>query len=309
MIHLSVKHLSKSYGSTQALYDFCADFTPGIYALLGPNGSGKSTLMNLITDNLKADTGEIFFQVDEGEPQNTLKMGASFREKLGFMPQYSEMTPHFSVETFLWYMATLKGVGDGQKKKEKKSFITSEIDQVLQAVELDDVRESKIKALSGGMKQRLSLAQAMLGNPDILILDEPTAGLDPKQRVVIRNLISQLAAQKIVLIATHIVSDIEAIANKVIFLKKGVISDFGSPSDLLKKMEGKVWNLSIATDEVERIKEEFSVINILNDEENGKVILRILSSLSPRPDAKPVSPSLEDLYLSIFGEEEEKEKI
>ncbi len=178
---MKINNISKSYGSTCALQNFTAEFEPGIYALLGPNGSGKSTLMNIITDNLKADLGEINFTADGGQVENVLKMGVRFREKLGFMPQYPGMYPNFSVERFMWYMATLKDVGHGLSRKEKKNFIRDQIASILAAVELDDVPRRRIGALSGGMKQRLCLAQAVLGGPEILILDEPTAGLDPKQ--------------------------------------------------------------------------------------------------------------------------------
>ena len=175
---LLIENISKSYGTNRALNEFCAEFEPGIYALLGPNGSGKSTLMNIITDNLKADSGEILFSDGEGEPENTLRMGVRFREKLGFMPQYPGMYPNFTVERFMWYMAALKDVGAHLKGREKKQFIAKQIGDILAAVELDDVPRRRIGALSGGMKQRLALAQAVLGDPSVLILDEPTNHLD-----------------------------------------------------------------------------------------------------------------------------------
>ena len=204
---LSINNISKSYGSNKALSNFTAELTPGIYALLGPNGSGKSTLMNIITDNLKADSGEILYSEDGNDPENVLKMGARFRELLGFMPQYPGLYSNFTVEQFLWYMASLKDVGAHLKGKEKKKYISNEIEHLLNAVDLLDVSKRKISTLSGGMKQRLALSQAVLGSSKILILDEPTAGLDPKQRISIRNYISQIAFNKIVIIATHVVSD------------------------------------------------------------------------------------------------------
>ena len=229
---LSINNVSKAYGSNKALQHFTADLEPGIYALLGPNGSGKSTLMNIITDNLKSDEGEILFS-DGGEPENILKMGVRFREKLGFMPQYPGMYPNFTVERFMWYMAALKDVGSHLKGREKRKYIKSEIENILKAVELDDIPRRRIGALSGGMKQRLALAQAVLGNPSVLILDEPTAGLDPKQRIAIRNFISRIAFDKIVIIATHVVSDVEFVARDVIMLKKGVIVDNAPPAELV----------------------------------------------------------------------------
>ena len=228
---LFFNQISKSYGTNLALNNFTVSLEAGIYAILGPNGSGKSTLMNILTDNLKADSGEIIYTDDNGVSENVLKMGVRFREKIGFMPQYPGLYPNFSVERFMWYMAALKGLGKTETKKQ--------ISEILAAVELDDIPKKKIGALSGGMKQRLTLAQAVLGNPEILILDEPTAGLDPKQRIAIRNYISRISFNKIVLIATHVVSDIEFIARDIIMLKKGVIVDNAPPHELTRKIEGK----------------------------------------------------------------------
>ena len=287
-------NISKSYSYNLALYNFTVSLQPGIYALLGPNGSGKSTLMNIITDNLKADSGEITYTSDEGITENVLKMGIRFREKLGFMPQYPGLYPNFTVERFMWYMAALKGL---PKEKAKK-----DIPEILAAVELDDVPKRKIGALSGGMKQRLTLAQAVLGDPEILILDEPTAGLDPKQRISIRNYISRIAFNKIVIIATHVVSDIEFIARDIIMLKKGVIVDNAPPHELTKKIEGKVWNVPCLESEVQSMQDTFRVTNIARDEESGNVSLRVLSDEKPSEDAKIVTPTLEDYYLYVFGD-------
>lgn len=291
---LNISSISKSYHSTLALNQFTVMLTSGIYALLGPNGSGKSTLMNIITDNLKADSGEITYTSDEGITENILKMGVRFREKLGFMPQYPGLYPNFTVERFMWYMAALKGL---PKEKAKK-----EIPEILADVELDDVPKRKIGALSGGMKQRLTLAQAVLGDPEILILDEPTAGLDPKQRISIRNYISRIAFNKIVIIATHVVSDIEFIARDIIMLKKGVIVDNAPPHELPKKIEGKVWNVPCLESEVQSTQDKFRVTNIARDDESGDVSLRVLSDKKPSEDSKIVTPTLEDYYLYIFGD-------
>ena len=291
---LTIDKVTKSYGSNKALDMFSAELEPGIYALLGPNGSGKSTLMNIITDNLKADSGEITYTSDDGLTENILKMGVRFREKLGFMPQYPGLYPNFTVERFMWYMAALKGL---PKEKAKK-----DIPEILAAVELDDVPKRKIGALSGGMKQRLTLAQAVLGDPEILILDEPTAGLDPKQRIAIRNYISKIAFNKIVIIATHVVSDIEFIARDIIMLKKGVIVDNAPPHELTKKIEGKVWNVPCLESEVQSMQDTFRVTNISRDEESGNVSLRVLSDEKPSEDSKIVTPTLEDYYLCVFGD-------
>lgn len=300
---LTISDVSKSYGSNKALQHFSAELEPGIYALLGPNGSGKSTLINIITDNLRADGGEITFSEGGKEPEDVLKMGVRFREKIGFMPQYPGMYPNFSVERFMWYMAALKDVGSGMKRKEKKEYISGEISRILKAVELDDVPHRKIGALSGGMKQRLALAQAVLGNPSVLILDEPTAGLDPKQRISIRNFIAQIAFDKIIIIATHVVSDIEFIAKKVIMLRRGVIADNASPEELMHRIDGKVWLLPCAEGDVVGIQRERMVTNISRDEKTGKVILRIISDEKPGDDAVNTIPSLEDYYMHVFGEQ------
>ncbi len=291
---LILDKVTKSYGANLALNSFSAKLEPGIHALLGPNGSGKSTLMNIITDNLKADSGDIFFENDKGERENVLEMGVNFREKLGFMPQYPGLYPNFTVERFMWYMAALKGV---PKEKAK-----SDIPEILAAVELDDVPRRKIGALSGGMKQRLTLAQAVLGDPSILILDEPTAGLDPKQRIAVRNFISKIAFDKIVIIATHVVSDIEFVARDIIMLKKGEIIDDAPVHELTKKIAGKVWNLPCPESEIPENQEKFRVISISRDDETGEAILRVLSESRPSDRARPIAPTLEDYYLYIFGE-------
>ncbi len=290
---LSINNVSKSYGSNLALNQFTSVLEPGIYALLGPNGSGKSTLMNILTDNLKADSGEITYTDEAGNAENILNMGVRFREKLGFMPQYPGLYPNFTVERFMWYMAALKGM--------KKEDAKKQIPEILAAVELDDVPKRKIGALSGGMKQRLTLAQAVLGDPDILILDEPTAGLDPKQRIAIRNYISKIAFNKIVLIATHVVPDIEFIARDIIMLKKGVIVDNAPPHKLTKKIEGMVWNIPCAESDVQLMQDKFCVTNIARDEDTGEVLLRVLADEQPTDRSKTVTPTLEDYYLYVFG--------
>ncbi len=293
---LVLNEVTKSYGKILALNKFSAILEPGIYALLGPNGSGKSTLMNIITDNLKADSGIITYNGED-----VLKMGVRFREKLGFMPQYPGLYPNFTVERFMWYMAALKGIN--------KPAATKEIPEILQAVELYDVAKRKIGALSGGMKQRLALAQAVLGNPEILILDEPTAGLDPKQRISIRNYISKIALNKIVIIATHVVSDIEFIARNVIMLKKGVIVDDAPPYELIQKIEGKVWSVPCSESEVQTLQEHFRVINIARDDEARGVRLRVLSENQPKASAALALPNLEDYYLYTFADALQQETV
>lgn len=289
---LSIQGITKSYGENRALDSFTADLTPGIYALLGPNGAGKSTLMNILTDNLKADSGVITL---DGEDIHS--MGERYRAQLGFMPQYPGLYPNFTVERFMWYMAALKGL--------TKDKAARDIPEILRAVELDDVPGRKIGALSGGMKQRLSLAQAVLGDPSILILDEPTAGLDPKQRIAIRNYISRIALDKIVLIATHVVSDIEFVAREIIMLRRGVIADHAAPHLLTSRIEGKVWHLPTSPDRVSELQARHRVTAIARDEsgtDGRQVILRVLCEERPAENAIAVAPTLEDYYLYLFGE-------
>ena len=206
---LELKCISKRYGKVQALTDVNIKLEHGIYALLGPNGSGKSTMMNIIAGLLKPTEGIVLYNGDEIK-----KSGVAYRAKIGYMPQYPALYPSFSVMEFLLYMAELKGLEKGTEREH--------IDYLLDKVELSDVTDRKISALSGGMKQRLSLCSAVLGDSEILILDEPTAGLDPKQRVSLRKFISEISTDKTVLWATHIVSDVESIASEIIFVKKGI---------------------------------------------------------------------------------------
>lgn len=295
-MELCIKDITKSYGKNLALDRFSVTLTPGIYALLGPNGSGKSTLMNILTDNLKANTGTITYTSNAGISENILKMGERFREKLGFMPQYPGIYSNFSAERFLWYIASLKGMD--------KNTAGVKVNEVLSAVGLSDVASRRVGTFSGGMKQRLALAQAVLGDPEILILDEPTAGLDPGQRVSVRNYIAEIAFNKIVLIATHVVSDIEYIAKDVIVMKKGLIAAQGSPQELARMIRGMVWQASIPQEEVAEMQLFYRVTNIsLSQTDPSCAVLRILSTQKPSANANPVEPTLEDYYLYTFGEE------
>ena len=301
---IEFKHIGKTYGSVRALSDFSAELTPGIYALLGPNGAGKTTLMHILTDNLKADSGEILYTEDGNAPRNVKAMGEEFREMLGFMPQYPGMYPNFTAKQFLQYAATLKGVGDHLKKRERDVLIDRQITEILDELELSDVAMRRIGTFSGGMKQRLALAQAVLGNPKILILDEPTAGLDPKQRIAVRNYISRISRDKIVLIATHMVSDIECIAKEIILLRKGETVNMAAPHVLVQEIDGKVWDVCVEQDRIAEMQSKFAVTNIAtSDEQAGMAVLRVLSDTKPSEDATHAAPALEDYYLYVFGKQ------
>jgi len=293
---ISFHSLTKAYGSNLALNQFTATLESGIYALLGPNGSGKSTLMNVLTDNLKSDSGEVTYIDDAGITENVLDMGVRFREKLGFMPQAPSLYRNFSAERFLWYVASLKGMCRAEAARQ--------IPEVLRTVELSDVAKRRIGTFSGGMKQRLSLAQAILGDPEILILDEPTVWLDPNQRISVRNYISQISLNKIVLIATHIVSDVEHIAKEVIVMDKGRIVAKGSPTTLAQSVVGRVWQASVCAEDVEAAQTRYRVTAITpQPTDSSRFTLRILSEQQPTPDAIKAEPVLEDFYWDTFGEQ------
>lgn len=285
-MELKLTDINKSYdkNATLALQNFTQSFTPGIYGLLGANGAGKSTLMNIITDNLKPDSGEITL-----DGTGIYAMGADYRDILGYMPQQQGLYDDFTGERFLWYMAALKGL----KKKQAKETIN----HLLEVVSLQNARYQKIRSYSGGMKQRILIAQALLNDPKILIMDEPTAGLDPKERIRIRNFISEIAAGKIVLIATHVISDIEFIARKIILMQHGSIIQEGTPKELIRLLEGKVWNVYV--DESELAEYEAAKAKIVNLMFTGEQICaRILSEQKPQAgQAEPARPGLEDVYL------------
>jgi len=223
---LSLKNINKHYGKNHALKDFTADFSVGVNALLGPNGAGKTTLMNIIAGNIYPAKNTDNLLNWNGE--NVYKLGKAFRSTLGFMPQHQGVFDSFTALRFLSYIASLKGLTKEQAQEQIPRF--------LEAVELSDVAKKRLGGFSGGMKQRILMAQALLGEPELIILDEPTAGLDPKQRVTIRRLVKKLAENRIVIVSTHIVSDIETIADDVLLLKKGVIAARGTVDELISTL-------------------------------------------------------------------------
>ena len=294
-MELQLEHLSKTYGTVQALKDISYTFKPGIYGILGANGAGKSTMINLITDNVARDKGSAGGSILY-DGQDILKLGSRFRGIIGYMPQQQGFYEDFSPKAFLRYMAEIKGI---KGKNEKGQTVKEQIDELLEVVNLTGVAYKKIGGFSGGMKQRVLLAQALLGDPDILILDEPTAGLDPKERIAIRNYIAELSRNKIILFATHVVSDIECIADYVLLLKKGEIIAMGTPVELIEKMHGKVAEITCTLDEVGKLQEKYHIGNIR--QRNNGIALRLVGDELPY-EAVMVDENidLEDVYLYYF---------
>ena len=284
-MQLTLDRLTKQYGSKIALDRIDATFEPGIYGLLGANGAGKTTMMRLICDILKPTSGEVTFN-----GTNIREMGESYRAAIGYLPQDFGYYPNFTAMNFLLYMASLKGL-NARYAKEKSL-------ELLETVNLSEVKGKKIKTFSGGMKQRLGIAQAFLNNPQILILDEPTAGLDPKERVKFRNRISSFAENKIVILSTHIVTDVEYIADEILVIKGGTLLKKGAESTIIQEISGKVWECRVTRQEAERLENRFIVCN--SKTENGEAVLRIVSDNKPCDTAVSVSPCLEDLYLYYF---------
>lgn len=285
-MELVIDGLTKSYdgGKTFALRDFTETLHPGVYGLLGANGAGKSTLMNLLTQNLKPDSGSIRW-----DGKDIGAMGKDYRALLGYMPQQQNLYDHFTGEEFLWYMASLKGLS--------KRETAERIDSLLETVNLQRARFQKIHTYSGGMKQRLLIAQALLNNPEILIMDEPTAGLDPQERIRIRNFIGEIAEGKIVILATHVISDIEFIAKRIVLLRLGELIQKGEPRELLRSLKGMVWNVYVQGDELDFYVE--NGIRIVNKTYVGdQVCVRILHDGNPEVGrAEEAQPTLEDVYL------------
>ena len=288
-MELLLDNLCKDFGGNTAVAGITAVLEPGIYGLLGANGAGKTTLLRMICGVLKPTAGQVRL---DGIPIDTL--GAAYRDKLGYLPQEFVGYPQYSARDFLLYMAVLKGM--------TRSQAVPKIQELLSMARLQEVANKKLRAFSGGMRRRLGIAQALLNDPDILILDEPTAGLDPKERVHFRNILEGYAQQKIVLLSTHIVSDLEAIAHKVFLMKDGRFQTQGTVSELLQQAKGRVWELTVPSREAEAWQARVTVANLRY--EGDSVTLRILADAKPAPAARPCTPSLEDLYLLYFPEEE-----
>lgn len=287
-MQLEIRNLKKRYGKQWALNGLTITFNPGVYGILGSNGAGKSTMMNLLTDNLKRDGGEILL-----DGKDILKLGRDYRKRLGYMPQQQGFYEQMTADTFLFYMARLKGVKGKQAE--------AEIDRLLQVTGLAGERHKKLGGYSGGMRQRVLLAQAMLGNPGILILDEPTAGLDPKERIRIRNFISSLSRDRIILLATHIVSDIESISDRIIMMKKGKLIGTGTSGELMRRVADKVREMPCEPEELPAMQRKYRVGNVF--QRDGKTWIRMVGDELPQEGSFVTDHlSLEDVYLYYLGE-------
>ena len=289
---LTLQSLTHIYprAAAAALDEVTLAFQPGVYGILGPNGSGKTTLMNIITDTLTPTRG-----CAEWNGTDVRRLGAQYRSIVGYSPQHQGLYDDFTANRFLWYMAALKGLS--------RADAARQIEEVLTLVNLRGDAHRRLGAFSGGMKQLI--AQALLGDPRLLILDEPTAGLDPRERIRIRNFLSEIARDRIVLLATHVVSDVECIAGTVVLLKKGRVVEARPTHELLDAIEGRVAALEVASEDMRTLK-GYNVSNLAITGP-GRVEARIvLAEDAPVPeDARLVRPTLEDVYLYHFGGMEE----
>lgn len=287
---LETRSLSKAYKGVQALVDFNLKLTPGILGLLGPNGAGKSTLMRMLATITKPTAGSILWN-----GQDMVKDPEALRAVLGYLPQDFGVYPNLSAQEFLEYMAAIKGMS-GEKARRK-------ISDLLDLVNLREAARRPLGGYSGGMRQRVGIAQALLNDPKLLIVDEPTVGLDPEERVRFRNLLSDLSGERIVILSTHIVSDVESTATDIAIIHKGHLKVRARPEQLLKQMEGSVWEWTVASQELNALKQKVLVSGALR-RMNG-VEVRVVSRSQPCPESQPVTPSLEDVYLAMVAQQQE----
>ncbi|WP_373899429.1 ABC transporter ATP-binding protein [Haloimpatiens sp. FM7315] len=281
-MELCINNVSKQFKDLKAVDNVKLKFTPGIWGLLGPNGAGKTTFMRMMVGNLKPSSGKIIL-----DDSDINKLGCKYLDKIGYLPQQFGYDKNQSVEDFLNYIGVLKGIGKRLRNKR--------ITELLSEFNLEEVRKKKIDELSGGMKRRAGICQAMLNDPEILIVDEPTAGLDIEERRKFRKYLAQISKEKIVILSTHIVSDIEFIANYLVLMEKGRIIISGQNQTLIKTLEGRVFETTVLESEAAKLEKEYKIMNFRN-EDNGKVTIRYIAE-SPLVDSRAVPPSLNDFYL------------
>ena len=286
-MELTVDRLSKLYKNKIAVDRVSLSLHEGVYGLLGENGAGKTSLIRMVCGVLKPSSGSISFNgLDVGDEE--------YRALLGYLPQDFGYYPEFSAQDFMYYMASLKGL--------TKPAARAKTRELLELVSLSDVAKKKIRTFSGGMKQRLGIAQTLLNDPKLLVLDEPTAGLDPKERIRFRNLIARLGQNRIVLLSTHIVSDVEHIAGTILLMKKGKMLHQGSLEDITQVIRGKVYQCLMENNEAQELTRLYPIINYRSQGE--KVLLRFVCQGDPPAGAVKVTAGLEDLYLYYFSEAE-----
>lgn len=288
-MELLINHVSKQFKDKKAVSDVTLHITPGVWGLLGANGAGKTTLMRIIAGIMKPSSGRIVY---DGVPIRTL--GERYRDIFGYLPQEFGFYPEFTVKSYLEYIAALKAISPRKTRRK--------ISELLEMLSLSDVRNKKISKLSGGMKRRVGITQALLNDPEVLILDEPTSGLDPGERVRFRNLISEFAHDRIVLISTHIVPDVEYIATCNAVMKDGRLLETGTTEELVQSVKGKVWGCVIPAESLQKYEHQLQIVNLRN-ENNGSIAVRYLAERPLVSGSIPVDPRLEDLYLWLFPQD------
>lgn len=287
-MELKISKLAKNFNDISAVSDVSYTLTTGVYGLLGVNGAGKTTLMRMLCTLMKPTDGLITW-----DGKDIFEMDGEYRKLLGYLPQDFGYYPDFTVYDYLMYVSSIKGLRPVTAKQRSN--------ELLKQVGMEKARNKKMKKLSGGMKRRVGIAQAMLNNPKILILDEPTAGLDPNERIRFRNLISELSEERLVLLSTHIVSDVEYIANEILLMKDGKIRASGTSEKLIAAMPEKVWSVNISKQAIDFYMKNYKVSNVKTVPEGAE--LRILSLEKPSENAVLENTTLEDLFLNYFGEE------
>lgn len=285
---LTVNNISKSFGKFSALCDVSLEFGSGVCCLLAPNGAGKTTLIKMLATLIFPTAGEITYNGDE-----IVKLGGHYREKIGYLPQNFGFYKGNSPRQFLLYLAALKGIPEKEAK--------AKTDELLNLVGLSEVKNKKMRKFSGGMIQRVGIAQALLNDPEILILDEPTAGLDPKERVRFRNLITEVSRNKTVIFSTHIVSDVESIANRIVMLKDKKVFYDGNVTSVCKKLDGTVYETELPFEALPEFRKTY--LTLAEKQEDGKMRVRFVTSEEPKAEWHSVTPGLEDAFLTIYSDD------
>lgn len=286
-MEIKIRNLSKSFGKKEVLKNVNLTFENGMYGLLGPNGAGKTTLMRILTTLLSSNSGEIKFDNID------IKEKSKIREIIGYLPQEFSMYGHMTCFEALDYIGVLSGIKNKSLRREK-------VERLLEEVNLLENKKTRVRALSGGMRRRLGIAQALINDPKLLIVDEPTAGLDPEERIRFRNLLRDVSENRIVILSTHIVEDVEFTCENLALLKEGEILFSGKVNELIEKVEGEVWSINIDRNELDNIRKKYTVLSTVS--ENQGIRVRVLSKNSPMEGATCVSANIEDAYMKAMKE-------